>query len=144
MSGLGGVTSSMRPSLGSGVRGMPELLAIGATVDQAEMIVSEVAAAIPFCGGALERDDFWAVALMVTWETLRGGMGGGYLRVRVRGALRDLVKYERRAVGDWPYTVRWPVYWPVPSAPVHAPARVYARRNGRWYAARRQAVMVAA
>lgn len=126
------------------------LSALGFSADEQAMIRGEVlqrAQHVPRTG-ALELADLWLTALQAAWQARerRPQAGGGYLRLCVRGALRDALWAEWRACGRVPLTMLWPWYYPRRSRPCvdcgEPFGRPHARRCGRCstirYRARRQ------
>ena len=62
----------------------------------------------------LDRDELWAEAIAAVWiaRSRRPDIGPAYLRIRVRGALRDAIRRELRAEGRLDRTFYWPWYRP--------------------------------
>ena len=60
--------------------------------------------------GAVERADLIGAAWLAVCQ--HEHLSPPALRLRVRGAMRDLLRQEWRAQGRVSRTVRWPVYWP--------------------------------
>ena len=87
----------------------------GFTAAEVDLITAEVAT---YPWHHLEREEYWAEVIAATWcaKTRRPDVGGGYLRVRVRGALRDATRAELRAQGRLDRTFYWPWYRPAGQA----------------------------
>ena len=62
----------------------------------------------------LNADDLAAEAIAAAWATVATvpDAGGGLIRLRVRGALRDARKRELRAIGAASWSIRWPWFYP--------------------------------
>jgi hypothetical protein len=88
------------------------LRAVGFTPVEVDAIAAEVATVT---ATLLERDELWAEAIEVAWRTRqrRADVGAGYLRVRVRYALRNAIRREGRAQGRSDLTFYWPWWRPV-------------------------------
>ena len=99
---------------------------VGATVGIAPMIHGEAFRLRHYALGALELDDLMSEGWLA-YLTAPAYSHGGALRLRIRGAMRDALRREWRALGRVEQTVRWPVYW---SSRIHAPGQI-ARGNYR-------------
>jgi hypothetical protein len=87
------------------------LRAAGFSASEVDVITAEVAT-LPM--PVLDRDELWAEAIAAAWlaRHRRPDVGAAYLRVRVRGALRDAIRRENRACGRTWRTFYWPWFRP--------------------------------
>lgn len=106
------------------------------TVNQsalAEIIMGEARWLARDTEGAVELDDLvnegWLTAL-----TARSELGLPGLRLRIRGAMKDTLRRERRATGSTDAQIFWPVYWP---KKFHAPGQVAHQNYRKPYTVRR-------
>jgi len=88
------------------------LRAAGFGAEAIDVITAEVAS-LP--ADVLGRDDLWAEAIAAAWLMIirRPEVGPAYLRIRVRGALRDAIRRELRERGQMNRTFYWPWFRPI-------------------------------
>jgi len=79
------------------------LARLGLTRDQVEAVAGEVWLHCGWRGerGALEWEDLWGAAALAVWDTRvrEPNAQGGLLRLRVRWAIRDVLRAEEKAHG---------------------------------------------